>query len=96
MFNENLSKRDPCLENYVLKNPPYGRYIPLPSTCYVSPGTRGGGLTGAFTKNDFIEKCTIFIYSIDFDATQVHHTMEVNFSAIFFQLSKEADGVMTE
>ena len=35
-------KRDPYLENFCPKNPthPYGRHIPVPSTCYVTPPPR--------------------------------------------------------
>ena len=32
-------KGDPCLENFSPKTHPYGRRIPVPSTCFVPPST---------------------------------------------------------
>ena len=39
---------DPCLENFGPKTHPYGRHIPVPSTCYVTPGvlSRKGAAPG--------------------------------------------------
>ena len=36
-MKENLPKRNPCLENFGPETHPYGRHIPVPSTCYVTP-----------------------------------------------------------
>ena len=35
-------KKDPYLENLGPKTHPYGRHIPVPSTCYVPPGVVAG------------------------------------------------------
>ena len=43
MFKENLPRKYPCVENFGPKDPPiYGRHIPMPSTCYVTPPPPGG------------------------------------------------------